>query len=406
MRASRQRETQGSDRPMPVFRRVDWLAWSMLVLTLLLVGAGALLALISRSDDGGPELVGVRNVLLTSPFVLGNAVVGALIALRRSSNPLGWLMATCGLLVALDGFARTYAIQGMFIQPSSLPAVELVAWFNAWTWQLTFALMLVIIPLIFPTGRPPSPSWRPLLWLGIGFAVAWTLSAAFRPGTIYLDWRSDYSVTNPLAVTFLSGWWLILSDERAGPPVALAAAIGAGALIKRLVQARGEERQQLKWIVFAGAVSAAGAILVAATGAWTGGFALVALGLTALPIAAGIAILRSRLFDIDVIISNTLTYAMLTAFVAGLYGGVTTLVQRLSVLVTGQQSDSTLVIAAIVAAITFTPVKNSLQALVDRRFKSANVPKSNAATARSLAELSAEVARLRARVDRLQATSR
>jgi hypothetical protein len=106
-----------------------------------------------------------------------------------------------------------------------------------------------------------------------------------------------------------------------------------------------------------------------------------------------------------VIISNTLIYAMLTAFVAGLYGGVTTLVQRLSILVTGQQSDSTLVIAAIVAAITFTPVKNSLQAVVDQRFKSANVPKSNAATAGSLAELSAEVARLRARVDKLQAAS-
>jgi hypothetical protein len=162
----------------------------------------------------------------------------------------------------------------------------------------------------------------------------------------------------------------------------------------------------LKWIVFAGGVSAAGAILIAATGAWTGGFALVALGLTALPIAAGIAILRSRLFDIDVIISNTLTYAMLTAFVAGLYGGVTTLVQRLSILVTGQQPDSTLIIAAVVAAVTFTPVKNSLQAVVDQRFKSANAPKRDSASASAIADLSAEMAQLRARIDRLQATSR
>jgi hypothetical protein len=155
---------------------------------------------------------------------------------------VGWLLGTCGLLVALGGFARTYAIQGVFIQLGSLPGAIAVAWFNAWTWQLTFGLMLVIIPLIFPTGRPLSSSWRPLLWLAIGFAAIWTLRAAFRPGTIYLDWRSDYSVTNPLGLTFLSGWWLMLSDERAGPPVALAAAIGAGALIKRLVQARGEER--------------------------------------------------------------------------------------------------------------------------------------------------------------------
>jgi hypothetical protein len=97
---------------------------------------------------------------------------------------------------------------------------------------------------------------------------------------------------------------------------------------------------------------------------------------------------------------------MLTTFVAGLYGGVTTLVQRLSILVTGQQSDSTLVVAAVVAAITFAAVKNALQSVVDRRFKSATVPKGDAATAASLAELAAEVARLRAKVDGLQAMSR
>jgi hypothetical protein len=163
-----------------------------------------------------------------------------------------------------------------------------------------------------------------------------------------------------------------MAGERAGPPVALGATIGAVGLVSRLIGSTGEERQQLKWIAFAAGVSATGAVLVGAMGAWTGGFALVAFGLTVLPLAAGIAILKNRLFDIDVIISNSLTYVALTALLAGLYGGVTVLVQRMSVLVSGQQSDATVIVGAVIAGIAFTPVKNWLQAVVDQRFKSAN----------------------------------
>jgi hypothetical protein len=293
------------------------------------------LTLMSPADHRGHDFVGVPNLVLTLPFVLGNALVGAIVAARRPANPVGWLLATCGLLVGLDAFARAYAIYGLFFQPGSLPFAPLVAWFNAWTWQLTFGLMLAVIPLIFPSGRPPSRAWLPVVGLAVGFVVAWTLGAALGPRTIYLDWRSDYTLSNPFGQPYLMGWWLIIAGERAGPPVALAATIGAVALISRLIGSRGEERQQLKWIAFAAGVSATGAVLIGAMGAWNGGFALVALGLTALPLTAGIAILKNRLFDIDVIISNALTYAMLTALVAGLYGGVTTLIQRLSVLVSG-----------------------------------------------------------------------
>lgn len=129
------------------------------------------------------------------------------------------------------------------------------------------------------------------------------------------------------------------------------------------------------------------------------GFALVAVGLTALPLAAGIAILRHRLLDIDVLIGNALLCALLTAVVAGLYGGLTMLGQRLWVLAAGQQSDATLVMAAIVAGIAFTPVKNRLQGVVDRRFRSGAAPREAPASAAALAELSAEVARLRAKLE-------
>lgn len=395
-----------SDRPVRRSGRPsDWLAWGMLTLTGLLVLAGAILTLVSPVGHRGHDFVGIPNLLLTLPFVLGNALVGAMVAAKRPANPVGWLLAICGVLVALDGLARAYAIYGLFTQPGSLPLAPIVAWLNAWTWQLTFGLTLAVIPLIFPTGGPPSPAWRPLVGLAVAFVAVWTLGAAFGPRTIYLDWRSEYTLANPFGQPYLTGWWRIIAGERVGPLVALAASIGAVALISRLIGSRGEERQQLKWIAFAAGVSAAGAVLIGAAGAWTGGFALVALGLTALPLAAGIAILKNRLFDIDVLISNALTYAMLTALLAGLYGGVTVLVQRLSVLVSGQQSDATLILAAVIAGVAFTPVKNRLQAIVDRRFKAANPTDGTPASPATVAELASELARLRAKVDSLESVS-
>ena len=396
------RDARGSDgAARRSLRRSEWLAWGMLLLTGLLVIAGGILTLMSPGAHRGHDFVGIPNLVLTLPFVLGNALVGAMVAAKRPANPVGWLLATCGVLVGLDGFARVYAIYGLFIQPGSLPFAPFVAWINAWTWQLTFGLMLAVIPLIFPNGRPASRAWRPVVGLALGFVVVWTLGAAFGPRTIYLDWRSDYTLANPFGQPYLTGWWLIVAGEGAGPLVALAAAIGAVALISRLIGSRGEERQQLKWIAFAAGVSATGAILIGGMAAWNGGFALVALGLTALPLASGVAILKNRLFDIDVIISNALTYAMLTAILAGLYGGVTVLVQRLSVLVSGPQSDATLILAAVIAGIAFTPVKNRLQAVVDHRFKAGTPPNGAPASAATVAELAREMARLRAKVDSL-----
>jgi hypothetical protein len=381
-------------------RKTGWLAWGLWLLTMALALAGGVLVLVSPPEARGQEFRGLPDLFLALPFMVGSATVGAMVAARRPGNPVGWLLGICGLLVGLDQLARAYAIHGLFIRPGSLPAAALAAWLTAWTWQLTCGLMITLVPLLFPTGRPPSPGWRPLVWLACGLVAAWTLGAALGPGPIKLDWRAGYTAPNPLGQPGPAGWWLVLAGERVGPPLALAAALGAGALLARLIRARGEERQQLKWVAFAAGVSATG-VLLAAAGAWRVGFALVAVGLTALPLVAGLAILRHRLFDIDVIISNAVLYALLTALVAGLYGGVTTLVQRLSLLLAGQQSDATLVVAAIVAAVAFTPAKNHLQAVVDRRFKSGGAREEPPAPAAAVAELSAELARLRAKVDSL-----
>jgi hypothetical protein len=384
---------------MMLLHRVrEWLAQGLWLLTAVLTLASGLLVIASPPEARGHDLLGFPDLVLTLPFVLGSATVGALLAAKRPANPVGWLLGICGLLVGLDQFARAYAIHGVFIRPGSLPAATLVAWLNAWTWQLTFGLMLILLPLIFPTGRPPSRRWRPMVWLACAFVAAWTLSAAFGPRTIYLDWRFGYTLPNALGQPGLAGWWVVLAGDRVGPPLALAAIIGTGALLTRLIRARGDERRQLEWIAFAAGISAIGVVLIGAAGARMVGFALVAVGLTALPLAAGVAILRHRLFDIELIISNTVIYALLTTLLAGLYGGVTTLIQRLSILFIGQQSDATLIVAAMIAAIAFTPVKNRLQAAVDQHFKSGGAQEALAPTA-TLAELAAEVARLRAKIE-------
>ena len=216
-------------------RKTACLAWGIALLTVLLAVAGGVLTSSSPATGRAHDLLGVPDLVLTLPFVLGSATVGALVAARRPANPVGWLLATCGVLVGLDEFARAYAIYGLFSQPGALPAAALVAWLNAWTWQLTFGLMITIIPLIFPAGRPPSPGWGPLVWLAGAFVAAWTLSAAFGPGTIKLDWRSGYIVPNPLGQPNLAGWWALLAGERVGPPMAVAATISAAALLTRLM---------------------------------------------------------------------------------------------------------------------------------------------------------------------------
>jgi hypothetical protein len=378
-----------------------WGARGLWLLTAALTMASGLLQVSTRPEARGHDLLGLPDLLLSLPFVLGSATVGGLLAAKRPGNPVGWLLGTCGLLVSLDQFARAYAIYGLFVQPASLPGATLVAWLNAWTWQLTFGLMLILLPLIFPNGRPPWRTWHPVLWLACAFVAVWSLSAAFGPRTIYLDWRSGYALPNPLGQPGLPGWWLFLASERVGPLLALSALTGAGALAVRLISAGRDERRQLEWIVLAAGISALGVVLIGAIGAPMLGFALLALGLTALPLAAGIAILRHRLFDIEVIISNAVIYTLLTAFLAGLYGGVTTLIQRLSVAFVGQPSDATLVVAAMLAGIAFTPVKNRLQAVVDQHFKSGSSPDTAPVCAPTLAELSAEVARLRATIEPL-----
>jgi hypothetical protein len=371
----------------------EWLARALWVITVGLVAVGLVLLVLTptefRTYIAGPNPVTFALIAVTT------GSVGAVVAARRPANPIGWLLAVCGVALALGGSGQVYAIYGLFASPGSLPAPEFAAWCFAWA-SVGLFLQLGLVPLLFPTGRPPSRRWHPVLWLTGVLLTASTFAEAFAPRTITLG-DERFTVGNPLQLAGAANGLLRQLHESVLALLISVAIIGASSLVARFVRASAQERQQIKWVAYATALGAAGFPLAFVLGLWTLGIAVFLGGLVGITVAVGIAILRYRLYDIDIIINRTVVYGALTAGLAGIYAGLTTMLQRLSIAMTGQTSDAVLIVSALAAGVAFTPMKNSLQATVDRHFKA---PPSTLAAARasepSPPDLAAEVAQLRA----------
>jgi hypothetical protein len=312
-------------------------------------------------------------------LVVGYALAGSLIASRHPRNAVGWLLLTIGLGLAIGAVADTN------IRAASAPLFELCAWMSAWTWYVWLFCAGVFLPLVFPTGKLVSRRWRSVLWLGIAATATSVAAVAFKPGTIDTD--AARPVENPLGLEGAGGVLGFLSGV--GDVMAAAAFVAATAsLVVRFRRARGTERQQLKWFAYAGGLAAFGLGLAmlqvlfgldesdAGTGAEGGWLELVgavgwftALGaiVIGIPLATGMAILRHRLYDIDVVIRRTLVYGALTAILVASYLGIVLLLQ---VALSPLTEDNDLAIAGstLAAAALFRPARGRIQALVDRRF--------------------------------------
>ena len=306
--------------------------------------------------------------VLISPALAVFAGTGALLTLRRPGNAIGWLLLIAAVLISL-----TSVLQGLSIltegagDPSLLSRT--LAWldsvlFFAWIW-----VVAVMLPLLFPTGRLPSRRWRPFAWLAAGAVAASAAGEAF--GSPTLDWDGDATAANPFRAPGAAGDVLEALGALGG---ALFVAVFVGALASlavRLRRARGVERQQLKWVAFVLALLVAGltgaalgeAVSVDAIGnaGWT--LFLVSL-IVGLPTAIGAAILRHRLYDIDVVIRRTLVYGGLTVTLAAGYLACVLLAQ----LVIGAQSDLAIAASTLAMAALFRPARARIQAAVDRRF--------------------------------------
>jgi hypothetical protein len=347
-------------------RVATWLAGSLCLMSVALAAASLILALLNeRTLDniflarGGPPIAHLAIIAVSF------SVVGALIASQRPENPIGWIFLVVGFLQGLLNAADQYAIYALLTNPGALPWGAEASWLGQWIWAPGLGLILVFLPLLFPDGHPPSPRWHPVGWLG-GLSIGLTVVSS-----MILLWpeRGRALLTgdeNPSHVVH------VLVDFIAIPMLFVA---GLGAVISLFVRfgrSRGDERQQIKWFASAAALSLLWIFVLDAStlSGLPEAIAVLAglLVLPSIPIATGIAILRYRLYDIDRIINRTLVYGTLTATLVALYFGGIVVLQRMFVLLTGQQSTLAVVVSTLAIAALFNPLRRRVQGFVDRRF--------------------------------------
>jgi hypothetical protein len=345
--------------------RASALAWSLAGLYVVLV----LLAFRFGSEAASVTLVDAWIFFAMLWFV----VIGALIVGRHERHPIGWMFCATALSFAAAAFAQSYAIVALTAQHRGLPGGELMAWLGFWISMPGTAVIALFLPLLFPDGRLPSRRWRPVGWAAGVLAVIAVLDTMFKPAS----YPGFALVRNPLGIYEWDGLFDLL-DVSTDIVFILLIVLTAVALFDRMRRAGPEERLQIRWFVFAGCIVILGflsdSLQGIAPGIEAASVVLTVAAVTALPLAVGIAILRYRLYEIDVIINRTLVYGLLTAVLAGLYTGALALFQRLFVAITGQGSDLAIVMTLFVLATVFTPIKTSLQSAVDARLRTTPAP--------------------------------
>jgi hypothetical protein len=322
------------------------LAWGLCAVSLTLVALGLVYEAWTHS-----LLAALANHAPNAIWAVSFPVVGALIATHRPRNPIGWLFCAVGVFQGLLIAAEAYGDYALRIAPATVPGGLLANWLAQWVWAPSVGLLVTFVPLLFPDGRLPSPRWRPVAWLS-------ALSIVLTCGLYgVLLWPLRAVVDRDPVELLAAGQAFVLNA--AFPFMLLCGLACLTALAVRFRRARGIERQQLKWLLFAAAIT----VVILSLSLLVNRLWLLPL-LPAIPVAAGIAILRYRLYDIDRIISRTLAYGLLTVILGGCYAAL--------VLGLGQLlgRDSPLVVAGATLAVAalFQPARRRIQQAVDRRF--------------------------------------
>jgi hypothetical protein len=364
-------------------RTASWLAWALAGLTLTMVVATVALFVLARSSHVPSSLSAstIGDVALFMSFSVF-PVIGALIASKRPRNPIGWICLADGLLWALIFLSEDYSAYGLAI-PGSVPfPVTINALLYAWLWVPAVGLLGVYLLLLFPDGRLPSRRWRPLAWLAGAVIVLESVAVFLTPGPLEDLGRAR----NPFGLEGLP--WVGDAGDVVLALLPLCMLASAVSLVLRYRRSGGEVRQQIKWIAFAASfvclmymvVIGGGTIiwlLVApetpsdlGTQTWWGALLenVMLLSFAGVPVAMGFAVLKHRLYDIDIIINRALVYGLLTATLAGVYLGGVIFLQYLFRALTGQESQLAIVASTLAIAALFIPLRRRVQGFVDRRF--------------------------------------
>jgi hypothetical protein len=336
------------------------LAWALWLVTFGCCAAGLLVTLAIYR----PLTLGVlgQGAVYAFFFVLGSATVGLVLSLRRPANPIGWLYGGAGLAWAYTIPVSPW-IDKLVREHRPVPLVaQLVAATGDLSWAPAIALGITLPALLLPNGHLRSRRWRLVVVTSVTGAALTVLAASLAPGPL-----DEMGIDNPFGLAGPAGhlaevltivgillhWWSL-------PPAAVC-------VILRFRSSRGVERQQMRWVA-AGAAGAVGGLLLALPGGlgiaphWIS--AIVYPALLCPPVAVAVAVLRYRLYDLDRIVSRTLTYGLLTVLLGLGYAAVVLGLGRLL------SRDSSLVVAAATLAVAaaFQPARRRVQALVDRRF--------------------------------------
>jgi hypothetical protein len=338
-------------------RTAAWLAWALCVVLVVL----AVLLYFYTPSSVRPH---PRFVVLAGVPLLAYPTIGAFVVSHRPKNAVGWILCGMGLVFVFLAFARAYADYTLFAHPDLLPGGEVMRSLNPWFVGPSLLLGAVLLILLFPDGKLPTSltldpvavnrMWRIVVWMAVCGAALLSLW--------WLTWPKgaiDYTVET--------------LGSLGGASLGLSCVAAVLSVFFRLQSAEGRERQQLKWFAFGAAVFLSAFTFMDAA-FWIGGpwaeIVVIVTGLSAIPVAVGIAILRYRLYDIDLLINRTLVYGSLTLMLALVYFGGVTVTQSLFQALTGQESLPQLVVVAstLVIAALFNPLRRRIQSFIDRCF--------------------------------------
>jgi hypothetical protein len=357
------------------------LAWSLAALSVVVFLASVMFFFVltrNAQAEASGNLVASRSIidLLVSVPFLAFPIVGALIASRRPHNPIGWICLAFGLLWMLLGLFDFYGVYGL-AKPDTVPFPVVIYALVDWLWLPNAGLLAIYLLLLFPDGKLPSRRWRPLAWLSGLVIVLLAVDSVLAPREL----TDLEGVRNPFGLE--GAPWLV--DAEMVLLLLFVACILASAvsLILRYRHSGGEVREQIKWIALAGSLvglllsTVLGLIIISevmrgsggSTPLWLQGLLFVMLlSFAGVPVAIGFAVLKYRLYDIDLLINRALVYGSLTAMLAVVYFGSVVGLQATLRALTGQESTLAVVASTLVIAALFNPLRHRVQALVDRRF--------------------------------------
>ena len=353
-------------------RTAVWSAWSVWGAALGFVVVGLLFGILAYPaalpDGRQPMLI---PITVQGGLVVLYGTLGALIASRRPRNLIGWIFCAMAATLGLLSAAYGYADYALYAADGALPGAEFAAWLTNWLFMAPVFIAPCFLFLLFPDGRPASPRWRPVVWAVAVVAAVAIFATALGPGRL----DAHPSVENLLGIGGPFGEIARVAKDVTDVTAVPVFLVSLASVVVRLRRSGGRERLQVKWVAYAAVLTATSfatsflvSLLPSGQTAADIFFLIGVAGFTSIPVAAGIAILRYRLYEIDLLINRTLVYGSLTVMLVAVYAGSIVVLQGMLRALTGQESQLAIVASTLAVAALFTPLRRRVQSFIDRRF--------------------------------------